>query len=134
MPREFRYPVEPSPKVAVYEVSAHFSPEALDAATVALPASMLRRAVASRWIPSHAIVVFTGAAYGQLQEADRDLVWDRWGVPVFEYRVNEAGEIYAVECEAHEGLHLNSPAPWEGQVIGARCPCGVNTPRIPGED
>ena len=106
MPLLFTYPLKPAPPLAVYEQLEAFpsepGPEAL---TVALPSGLLPLAARWNWSPSYAIVVFTGPFWGILTNEERDNVWDRWGVPVYEYRLDSEGSVIAQECDAHDGLH-----------------------------
>ena len=84
-----------------------FRPEAL-----AGPATvLLRLAEAGRQggetIPSvtRAIVAFTGLEHGTLTDAERDMLWEVFEVPIFEQYLGADGSLLAWECEAHEGLH-----------------------------
>jgi phenylacetate-coenzyme A ligase PaaK-like adenylate-forming protein len=52
------------------------------------------------------VVVFTGIEHGILRQADRDLFWQIFQVPLFEQLRGLGGELLAVECEAHHGLHI----------------------------
>jgi hypothetical protein len=76
-----------------------FRPEAL-----AGPATVLLRLPP---VPSvtRAIVAFTGLEHGTLTEAERDMLWEVFEVPVFEQYLGADGSLLAWECEAHEGLH-----------------------------
>ena len=82
-------------------------------------------------MPSFAIVVLTGPRYGMLTEHDRDLIWRRWGVPVYEFLTNHAGEVIARECDAHDGLHVCDGASWKGSLQVRECGCGVTGAMIP---
>jgi phenylacetate-coenzyme A ligase PaaK-like adenylate-forming protein len=54
-----------------------------------------------------AMIAFTGSwSGGLLQEADRELFWRVFQVPVFEQHLGPDGRVVAWECEAHRGLHL----------------------------
>ena len=68
----------------------------------------------------------------RLSEADRDILWDAFRVPVFEQVIGKSGKRLAAECEAHDGLHMESPAlPLENEIVeDTPCPCGRKTPRI----
>ncbi len=55
---------------------------------------------------THAVVVFTGMEHGLLRQADRDLFWRVFQVPLFEQLRGLGGELLATECEAHYGLHI----------------------------
>jgi hypothetical protein len=57
---------------------------------------------------THASVVFTGIEHGILRQADRDLFWQIFQVPLFEQLRGLGGELLAMECEAHHGLHICS--------------------------
>jgi hypothetical protein len=67
-----------------------------------------------------------------LSEADRDTLWAAFRVPVFEQVIGKSGKRLAAECEAHDGLHIESPVlPLENECVEhAPCPCGRKTPRI----
>lgn len=54
----------------------------------------------------YAVVAFTGLKHGCLREEDRDLLWDAFGLPVFEQFRGFGRELLAWECEAHDGLHV----------------------------
>lgn len=55
---------------------------------------------------THAIIVFTGLEHGILRQPDRDLFWQVFQVPIFEQLRGLGGELLAMECEAHNGLHI----------------------------
>jgi hypothetical protein len=57
---------------------------------------------------THALIVFTGIEHGILRQADRDLFWQIFQVPLFEQLRGLGGELLAMECEAHHGLHVCS--------------------------
>jgi hypothetical protein len=101
-----------------------YRPEIL-AATV----HVLLRLAASIRIP-RAIVVFSGARLGPITARDRDLLWAGYQVPVFEQCLLPDGSVLARECEAHDGLHLISPAAYNGERRLEPCPCGRPEPRI----
>ena len=67
-----------------------------------------------------------------MSEADRDTLWAAFRVPVFEQVIGRSGKRLAAECEAHDGLHIESAAlPLENECVeDAPCPCGRKTPRI----
>lgn len=68
-----------------------------------------------------------------LSDDDRARLWRTFRVPVFEQRIDESGHLLARECEAHDGLHVETskvPAR-EGEVLSTDpCGCGQNTPRL----
>ena len=80
----------------------------------------------------NAIVLFTYEGEAGLTEADRDLLWDVFGVPAFEQYLTERNRLIASECDAHEGLHINGTyARREGwQVDSSLCLCGDPRPRL----
>jgi hypothetical protein len=116
-----------------------FKPELL-----AAPVSELRR-IAARVstrrvaLPSldYAVVAFTGAGQPLLGDGDRDFLWRVFQVPVFEQYLSASGRTLAVECDAHDGLHI---VPWREDsaelprlVETTRCPCGQPGPRLFGQ-
>lgn len=85
-------------------------------------------------IPSltHAVIVLTGPGGRRLIEQEREQLWRAFHVPVFEQVIGPRGELLAAECEAHDGLHVESPAlSVENEIVHVGgCLCGKNTPRI----
>jgi len=85
-------------------------------------------------IPSltHAVIVLARPDGKRLSDLDRDRLWRAFQVPVFEQIVALSGELLAFECEAHDGLHVESPdLPLDGETLFVEpCPCGRKTPRI----
>ncbi len=85
-------------------------------------------------IPSltHAVIVLARPRGRRLSDLDRDRLWRAFHVPVFEQVVGKAGELLAFECEAHDGLHVESPRlPLKGEIVCTEpCACGRETPRI----
>lgn len=75
-----------------------------------------------------AIVVRSDRWQGLLTEEDRDLLWDVFGVPVFEQFTAPDGRVVAFECEAHAGLHLagdpQALAGMPGAIETLPCECG----------
>ena len=146
----FVYPVHPAPRTAILvpwfhenafenrplrvfrdgwnEDAAAFAP-----AAVAGTFEQLKE-LARSGIPSltHSIIVLWRAGEPRLSEADRDTLWAAFRVPVFEQVIGKSGKRLAAECEAHDGLHIESPAlPLENECVeDAPCPCGRKTPRI----
>jgi hypothetical protein len=55
----------------------------------------------------HAIFVLTAVGDQPLTDAQRDNLWRRFGVPVFELYTDES-RILAYECEAHDGWHMEA--------------------------
>ena len=131
MPLQFEYPLGPKTPVAVYEhLDAFPSEPRPESLSVALPAAMLPIALEWKWTPEYPVVVFTGPFWGVLTESVRNAVWDHWGAPIFEYRLDASWNVVAEECDAHEGLHVRAGMPVPADAIYTRCGCGRTTPRI----
>ena len=64
------------------------------------------------WIPPlrHSVIAFTGILEGPLRADDRELLWQAFGVPVYEQFFGFGGDLLAAECDAHAGLHLSRDA------------------------
>jgi hypothetical protein len=132
MPRSLSYALQPRPRIVAYGLSfeampciaedGHFEPASLQAETVALPARLLPRVWQSVWTPLFPPVIFTGPTHGELTPEDRELIWRRWGVPVYEQRLSAAGDLLAEECDAHQALHVRAGADLPSEH--RRCPCG----------
>jgi hypothetical protein len=148
----FRYPMDPAPRTAVLaacfrqtrlrpnypvrvfpqgwseEVSA-FAP----AAIVASPEQLLGLAAIDRPpVLTHGLVALGSPGHPMLSAVERDRLWRAFHVPVFEQIIGPRGELLAAECEAHDGLHIETPGlPWDGyRVELAPCGCGRKTPRL----
>jgi hypothetical protein len=99
----------------------------------------------------HAIVALTACGSKPLSDVMRVVLWQSFGVPLFELFVGPDKSLLAFECEAHEGWHLepgvelgaleeelilDSPGNYglrtglRGQVLKEACPCGRETPRL----
>jgi len=81
-----------------------------------------------------AIVVLTSCEDSPLADDYRDLLWQAWGVPIFEQLRGPDGTVIARECEVHDGLHIvgdnvahNSA---ELEIVNGVCECGAETPRL----
>lgn len=131
MPEGFTYPLHPAPEVLVCPEAGALGSALFRAETIAVPASLLPHLWSFDWVPQYPVVIFTGKNFGWLTNADRDLVWSRWGVPVFEQRVDATGRVNARECEAHDGLHVLEGESWVGELLlSSRCACGLEGKRI----
>lgn len=53
-----------------------------------------------------ALFIRIGVDEGLLSPIERDGLWQRYGVPIFEHLVGMDGELLAWECESHRGLHV----------------------------
>ena len=103
------------------------------AAIAATPAQL--DALRSTRIPSlrNAIIALVRPGEPNLSEDEREHLWRAFRVPVFEQRIDESCNLLAAECEAHDGLHVQSPGliPREGEIVEtAQCGCGRTTPRL----
>ncbi len=56
----------------------------------------------------HGVLAFTGIGRTPLKECDRDLLWRAFQVPVYVQFRSWSGQMLAAECEAHEGLHIET--------------------------
>ncbi len=89
---------------------------------------------------THAVIVLERQSDGLLTEADRDRLWQAFGVPIFEQVLDENGELLASECEAHCGLHIQvtelavdiDTDRDSGRFVieTERCACGRENPRL----
>jgi hypothetical protein len=140
----FHHPLDPAPRTAILaggfesnrttrvfpegwsDAAQRFKPSAIAAPLQYL----IELAAKAETIPlEHAVIAFTNDESGHLADPDRDLLWDAFGVPVFEQYLNAQNELLASECEAHAGLHVLTGCKSQP---GDRspCPCGSTTPRI----
>ena len=144
----FMYPVLPAPRTAVLQpwfrrglllrsptriFNRGWSREAEQFAPAAVAGTVEQLfALAPMPCLTHALVVLSRPAAPRLTDAERDQLWEKHRVPVFEQVIGNAGELLAAECEAHDGLHLESPAmPLAGEHVEiSPCPCGRKSPRI----
>ncbi len=81
---------------------------------------------------TYALIVLGRPGMGRLTEEHRDRLWRAFRLPVFEQIIGKSGELLAAECEAHDGLHVESRRlPIENEYVdSSACPCGRKTPRI----
>ncbi len=149
----FVYPVPPAPRTAVLVSWFQDAPHAaligsairvfregwgiraaqFEPAALAGTFEQIRELMCWR-IPSltHAVIILERPRHKRLSEIDRERLWRAFRVPVFEQVIGPWGELWAAECEAHDGLHLISPRmPISGEIVHVSpCPCGRKTPRI----
>jgi hypothetical protein len=150
MSKSFVYPISPAPRTAV--LAPWFRAARLTAGTVrvfqdgwnqeaagfapAAVAGTLEQicALAQIQIPSltHALIVLARPSGRRLTENDRERLWQDFRLPVFEQIIGPSGELLAAECEAHDGLHVeSSDLPLGPETLDtAPCPCGRKTPRV----
>jgi hypothetical protein len=140
-----KYPVPPAPATAVLlpwfrpAKRVRVFPEgwgararAFQPAAIAGDWSQLEALLTDR-IPSltHAVIVLARKPSELLSEDQRKRLWRAFQVPLFEQIVTEKGSALAMECEAHDGLHIESPALLgEYRVDSSPCGCGRKTPRL----
>jgi len=138
------YPIPPAPRTAVLsplfrgthsvrifpdgwtEEAKQFEPQALVGSLRQL------NALDGRAAPSHAVIVIRRQLDPGLTDANRDSLWKAFRVPAFEQVIDEAGVLLATECEAHDGLHIESSR-FTGlyeKVQTGPCACGRGTPRL----
>ncbi len=77
----------------------------------------------------HSVVAFSYDGQPGLTAADRNMFWKAFGVPVFEQLLSAGNELLAMECDAHDGMHLIGN--FENMKAGkSLCPCGNPAPRL----
>jgi hypothetical protein len=140
----FVYPIPPAPRTAVLvpgfrsselvrvfpdgwnEEANRFNPQAVAGSLLQLEG--LAR-IAS---PTHAVIVLRKEWEPRLTDSRRDALWNAYRVPAFEQIISEDGTLLATECEAHDGLHIESSRfNAAGRNIRTdRCACGRFSPRL----
>lgn len=136
------YPIPPAPRTAVLSSAFRsrgairsiedpaairsFEPQAL-AGTLAQIESL-----AGEVKLTHAMIVFRTESEPRLTETERDRLWRAFQVPAFEQIIAADGTLYAGECEAHDGLHIESSrlAPGDHEIDRSPCACGRSTARL----
>jgi hypothetical protein len=114
---------------------SEFAPEAI----VAPLKTALRLAQGGELPGLAAFVILTDIDGEPLGEDQREFLWRRFGVPVFEQLRGPEGDVFARECEVHDGLHVDPTArlardlrALEAAMIDDPCDCGAETPRLRG--
>jgi hypothetical protein len=140
----FVYPIPPAPRTAVLiggfrsqglvrvfpdgwnDEAKGFDPQALAASLLQL------EGLAGVIAPSHALIVLRNEWEPRLTESRRAGLWKAYRVPAFEQIIDEDGTLLATECEAHDGLHIESSRfnSTDHQFQAGRCACGRFTPRL----
>src|SRR5581483_2433337 len=82
-----------------------------------------------------AVLVGTNLAFGTISDVERVVLWQAFGVPVYELLLAPDGQLIASECEAHEGWHIEAHMERRTLAGGtslesAKCACGRTEPRI----
>jgi hypothetical protein len=136
------YPLKPCPPIAVF--SHHFvgfgpvqiavdpaEITSLDVRTAAAPLPVMWVLADHPWTPEYPLIVLSDFRNGLMSFEDRDEIWSKFQVPVFEYLLDSAGQIAARECEAHEGLHtVDLPGDWDAEITEEPCACGQPGARL----
>jgi hypothetical protein len=81
---------------------------------------------------THSIIVFRDEEEPRLTQGERDRLWQAFRVPVFEQMIGEDGTLLAGECEAHNGLHIESSrfSAGDREIDATPCGCGRTEPRL----
>ena len=138
------YPIPPAPRTAVLiaclrskgtirvfpdgwtQETARFSPQSI--------AGRLAQIETLEGIarPTHALIILREPWEPGLTSSDRDRLWRAFRVPLFEQIIAEDGVLLAAECEAHNGLHIESRrfAAGDHEIDRAPCGCGKTSPRL----
>jgi hypothetical protein len=157
----FRYPIEPAPPTAVLvdwfsqgwfsqgrfgqrwfrqtwlrvfhqgwcEEAESFAPAAIAGTLEQL---LGLAALANPPVLTHPSIVLARIGQPTPSAADRERLWQAFRVPLFEQIIGSRGELLAAECEAHDGLHIETPGlAWAGYTVETeQCACGRATPRL----
>jgi len=118
-----------------------FAPQAIAASRQRIEELARSAGALQKIAPTHAVVVlhrFLHGAAGSgaihfvpLGAGDRERLWQDFRVPIFEQVIGPRGLLLATECEAHDGLHIESPdLQTDGYVERSPCGCGRSTPRL----
>ncbi len=139
---QFVHPMNPAPRTAILapgfqatrtarvfpqgwdERAERFQPQ-----SIAAPIEELRRLALRNLRLEHAVIALTREGEEGLSNADRELFWRAFGVPVFEQLLDADNGLLATECDAHSGLHVVRGC--HGQPLDREaCACGDHSPRI----
>lgn len=130
----FRPQVLVGPALALHMLAVRVRQKALDLATV-----------------DHAIFVTSECGVSTLANTARVVLWQAFGVPVYELLTGSEGRLLACECEAHDGWHIephvkceidgseillrlpgrhSEPLRLAAKIETNACPCGRSGARI----
>ena len=140
----FFYPVPPAPRTAVFcgmfrskgsvrVFAVGWSGEAARYAPQSIAARLEQlEELAGIARPTHALIVLRREWEPELSPEDREWLWRAFGVPAFAQIIGENGELFAAECEAHCGLHIESRRFVAGdhEVDRSACACGKTSARL----
>jgi hypothetical protein len=140
----FPYPIPHGPRIAVFATgfaetaTVTLAADAselprLDVQALAAPMEIIREIDPTCWTPEYPLIVLSDDETGLMSEYDRNYIWERFGMPVFEYLIETSGRIIARECEAHDGLHIEEDFSSDNlEITEEACPCGRPGQRIIG--
>jgi hypothetical protein len=116
------------PAVIAVPATTAFEPAAIAGSWPQL-AALLTEKISSL---THAVIVLATSPNQLLTEPRRDRLWQAFRVPVYEQIVSEDGTLLAAECEAHNGVHIESDAlSLDPRLVDSGpCGCGRSTPRL----
>lgn len=83
-------------------------------------AELVQRDILDLASVDHALFVLTECGEQPVSDVSRVVLWQTFGVPLFELFVSAGGMLLASECEAHEGWHVESGAVfslYDGELI-----------------
>ncbi len=138
----FLHPIDPTPRTAilapgfrdtrllrVFPEGWSKSARRFNPSSIAAPLEQFRIVAREDILLDQALIVLTYAGGAELLPADREWLWNTFGVPVFEQHFGPRNKLLATECEAHAGLHVVSAC--EGLALEEDvCPCGNPSPRM----
>ena len=131
----FVHPLDPPPRTAILvsgfkttrtirvfphgwnDAAARFVPE-----SVAGTFEQLLLLAGTKVVLSHALICLAWDQRDLLSSGERDLLWNLFGVPLFEQYLDSRNRRIAYECEAHSGFHA---MPAFSGPTGSQCPCGT---------
>ena len=138
----FIHPLDPEPRTAilasgfgetknvrVFPRGWNESAERFRPASIAGSAEQLRRAAKLQANVENSIVVFSWEGQSGLSHADREMIWQAFGVPIYEQYLGAGNALLAVECDAHSGLHVLKGCD-HLQLERDVCACGSKAPRL----
>ena len=87
----------------------------------------LMGAAASGIIPTRAVLVLLYPASPELKDTEREALWQTYQVPILACLLDGDGRLVGYECEAQDGLHVDTTAPAESlvgedSILGYRLP------------
>lgn len=135
------YPIRPMPRTAVLEtvlgprgtarIFDTSEPGWIDAVRTFAPGAIAGRleqidSLAGMVRVTHAVIVLRSTSDARLSDAERERLWRAFQVPAFEQVIAADGTLLAAECEAHAGLHIESPrfANGDHAIDASPCACG----------